>query len=236
MPDGTSVRPNGMSSAAAALQMLERRQQVLANNLANASTRGFKAENAFARLMGDALAATDTAIDMRQGNLTETRNPLDLALDGDGFFVVDTPAGERYVRSGSFRLDAERRIVDEHGNALLGDKGPIIVPPGSVNIDDSGLVSIDGRQLQRLRIENVADGRRLQHEGGTRFVPDASRVTVVPADRRVRQGHIEESNVNPLTAMTSMIDVLHRYGAAQKTLSTLDTVRGIAVNDLAKPV
>lgn len=233
---GNPVRPNGMSSAAAAMQMLERKQQVLANNLANASTRGFKAENAFARLMDDALAATDTAIDMRQGNLTETRNPLDLALDGDGFFVVDTPAGERYVRSGSFRLDSDRRIVDEHGNALLGDKGPLVVPPGSVNVDDSGLVSVDGRALQRLRVENVGDGRRLQHEGGTRFVPDASRVAISPAERRVRQGHVEESNVNALTAMTSMMDVLRRYGAAQKTLSTLDTVRGIAVNDLAKPV
>jgi flagellar basal body rod protein FlgG len=226
-----------MSSAAAALQMLERRQQVLANNLANASTRGFKAETAFSRLMGDALAATDTAIDMRQGNLTETRNPLDLALDGDGFFVVNTPAGERLVRSGSFRLDGARQIVDEHGNALLGERGgAITVPPGASNVDESGMVSVAGRQLQRLRIENVADGRRLQHEGGTRFVPDATRIAIGAAERRVRQGHIEESNVNPLTAMTSMIDVLHRYGAAQKTLSTLDTVRGIAVNDLAKPV
>ncbi len=236
MPDGIPVRPNGMSSAAAALQMLERRQQVLANNLANASTRGFKAENPFARLMNDAIAATDTAIDMRQGNLSETRNPLDIALDGDGFFVVDTPAGERFVRSGSFRLDSERRIVDEHGNALLGDKGPIVVPPGTVNIDAGGVVSVDGRTLQRLRVENVADGRRLLHEGGTRFVPDNTRTSVDPSERNVRQGHIEESNVNPLTAMTSMIDVLRRYGAAQKTLSTLDTVRGIAVNDLAKPV
>lgn len=236
MPDGTPVRPNGMSSAAAALQMLERRQQVLANNLANASTPGFKAENAFARLMGDALAATDTAIDMRQGNLTETRNPLDLALDGQGFFVVATPAGERYVRSGSFQLDKERRIVDEHGNALLCGNGPIIVPPGTINIDDSGMVSVDGRRLERLRIETVADGRRIQHEGGTRFVPDETRMTIAPQDRRVRQGFVEESNVNPMTAMTQMLEVLHRYGAAQKTLSTLDTVRGIAVNDLAKPV
>ena len=77
-----------MSSAAAALQMLERRQQVLANNLANSSTRGFKAETAFSRIMGDALASTDTALDLTPGTLTETHNTLDLAIEGDGFFVT----------------------------------------------------------------------------------------------------------------------------------------------------
>jgi flagellar basal body rod protein FlgF len=107
MPD--PVRLNGMSSSAAALQMLERRQQVLSNNLANASTRGFKAESAFTRMMNDAMASTDTALDLTQGTLTETHNTLDLAIEGDGFFVTQTPAGERFVRNGSFRLDADHR-------------------------------------------------------------------------------------------------------------------------------
>lgn len=230
------VRPNGMSSAAAALQMLERRQQVLANNLANASTRGFKAETPFSRAMGTALAATDTALDLTQGTLTETHNPLDLALDGDGFFVVRTPGGERLVRGGSFRLDAERQLTDGQGNLLLGEEGPVTVPPGAVEIDDGGLLRVNGKPVQRLRVERVADAARLAHEAGTRFVPDATRESVPAAERRVRQGWVEESNVNPLQAMTAMLDVLHRYGAAQKTLSTLDDVRAIAVKDLANPV
>lgn len=234
MPD--PVRPSGMSSAAAALQMLERRQQVLANNLANASTRGFKAETAFARIMGDALATTDTALDLTAGSLTETHNPLDLAIEGDGFFVTQTPGGERLVRNGSFRLDAERRLVDDHGNAVLGDDGPITLPPGMAEIDESGLVKVNGKPLQRLRVERVPEGTPLQHEGGTQFLPVATRQSVPPTERTVRQGFIEESNVNPMSAMTAMLEVLHRYGAAQKTLSTIDAVRGIAVNDLAKPV
>ncbi|MFN9086847.1 MAG: flagellar hook-basal body complex protein, partial [Gemmatimonadaceae bacterium] len=114
-----------MSAAAAALQMLERKQAVLANNLANASTRGFKAEMAFARLMNDQLAATETAIDLKAGTLTETHNPLDLAVEGDGFFVVQTPGGERFVRNGSFRLNADRQLVDDKGNTVLGEAGPI---------------------------------------------------------------------------------------------------------------
>lgn len=234
MPD--SVRPNGMSSAAAALQMLERRQQVLTNNLANASTRGFKAETAFARMMGDALAVTDTSLNLTQGTLTETHNALDLAIDGEGFFVTQTPAGERLVRSGSFHLDADRKLIDDHGNAVLGEDGPITLPPGVAEVDKTGLVKVNGRALQRLRMESVAPGTQLQHEGGTQFVPDASRQVMAPDRRNVRQGFVEESNVNPMEAMTAMLEVLHRYGAAQKTLSTIDAVRGIAVTDLAKPV
>ncbi|MEQ1691851.1 MAG: flagellar hook-basal body protein [Gemmatimonas sp.] len=234
MPD--PVRPNGMSSAAAALQMLERRQQVLSNNLANASTRGFKAERAFARIIGDAMATTETALDLTPGNLTETHNALDLAVEGDGFFVTQTPGGERLVRNGSFRLDADRRLVDAQGNPALGDDGPITLPPGVAEIDQSGLVKVNGKPVQRLRVERVPQGTQLQHEGGTQFIPVVSRQSVPPAERMVRQGFVEESNVNPMSAMTAMLEVLHRYGAAQKTLSTLDSVRGIAVTDLAKPV
>ena len=234
MPD--PVRPNGMSSAAAALQMLERRQQVLSNNLANASTRGFKAETAFARIIGDAMATTDTALDLSPGTLTETHNTLDLAIEGDGFFVTSTPGGERLVRNGSFRLDADRRLVTEHGNPVLGDDGPITLPLGVAEVDATGLVKVNGKPVQRLRVERVAEDTQLQHEGGTQFLPDATRQSIPPTQRIVRQGFIEESNVNPMSAMTAMLEILHRYGAAQKTLSTIDAVRGIAVTDLAKPV
>ncbi len=234
MPD--SVRPNGMSSAAAALQMLERRQQVLTNNLANASTRGFKAETAFARMMGNALAVTDTSLNLSQGTLTETNNPLDLAIQGEGFFVTQTPQGERLVRNGSFHLDAEHKLVDDHGNAVLGDSGPITVPTGLVEVDATGMLKVNGRPLQRLRMEKVAPGTQLEHEGGTQFKPDKSRQPMALEQRVVRQGFVEESNVNPMEAMTAMLETLHRYGAAQKTLSTIDAVRGIAVTDLAKPV
>lgn len=234
MPD--PVRTNGMTSAAAALQMLERRQQVLANNLANASTRGFKAESVFSRMMGDAIATTDTALDLTAGTLTETRNPLDLAMEGDGFFVTNTPAGERLVRGGSFHLDANRQLVDDHGNTVMGEDGPITLRDGLVEIDAAGQIKVDGKPAQRLRMERVAEGTQLEHEGGTQFVPDASRTSIPPAERRVKQGFVEESNVNTMSAMTAMLDVLHRFGAAQKTLSTLDSARGIAVTELAKPV
>lgn len=234
MPD--PVRPNGMSSAAAALQMLERRQAVLANNLANTTTRGFKAETAFSRMMGNALAATGTALDLTPGTLSETHNSLDLAVEGEGFFVTQTPVGERFTRNGSFHLDADRRLVDEHNNPVLGQEGPIVLPQGTIEVELTGQVKVNNRPVAMLRMETVDAGTQLTHEGGTQFVPDASRREIPPAARRVKQGFVEESNVNPMMAMTAMLDVLHRFGAAQKTLSTLDSVRGIATTEIAKPV
>jgi len=230
------VRINGIASAASAIQMLKHRQQVLANNLANSSTRGFKAETPFARMVNNALASTGTALDVTPGTMTQTNNPLDLAFEGNGYFVTQTPSGERFTRDGSFQLNADRQLVDSHGNTVLGELGPITLRNGKIEIDNEGTVKVDGRIADRLRIERVADGTDLQHEGGTQFVPDATRTSVPANERKVHQGFVEESNVNTMSAMTAMIEVLHRYGAAQKTLSTIDSVRGIATTELAKPI
>ena len=230
------VRTNGMTSAAAALQMLERRQQILANNLANANTRGFKAETAFSRMIGDAVSGTDSSIDLTQGVLTDTRNSLDVSVEGNGFLVVKTTSGERHIRGGSFQLDSSRQLVDASGNPVLGESGPITLPLGTVNIDATGLIAVNAKAVAQLRLESVDAKAKLVHEGGTMFVPDASRRAIPLAERRIHQGSVEESNVNTMSAMTQMLEVMRRYGAAQKSIATLDSTRGIAVNDLAKPL
>ena len=229
------VRTNGMTSSAAALQMLERRQQVLANNLANANTRGFKAETSFARLIGDAIAATDTSADLSQGSVTETHNNLDVAVEGDGFFVVKVGDQERHTRGGAFQLDASRQLIDANGYPVMGEDGPIVLPVGEITIGAEGTVRVDAKKVAQLRLERVDPRAKMVHEGGTMFVPDASRKSIPLDERRIRQGAVEESNVNTMAAMTEMIEVMHRYGAAQKSISTIDAIRGIAVNDLAKP-
>ncbi|GLC25387.1 flagellar hook-basal body protein [Roseisolibacter agri] len=230
----------GLTSAAASLRYWERRSEITANNLANASTDGFKAERVFARLLGAAgeeLPVAQAATDMRGGTVRTTQNPLDVALQGDGFLVVDTPAGERFTRGGSLRLDAQHRLVDAGSRPVLGEKGPIVVPAGAqVVIGDDGTVSAGGRPIDRMRVERAGAGATLAHEGGTLFVPDAGRTSVAPAERRVQQGAIEESNVNPVSAMVDMIAVQRAYASVQKAVTTLDSVREKATSELGRPV
>lgn len=234
MPD--PIRNNGLTSAAAAMQMLERRQQVLANNLANANTRGFKAETAFSKMIGDAISATDTAVDLTQGTLTETHNPLDLSVEGDGFFVIQSGGKEHHVRGGTFQLNDQHQLTDPNGNLVLGEAGPITLPKGEISVSPDGTIRAEGKVVAQLRLERVDPKAKLIHEGGTQFVVDPSRQPIPLAERKIHQGSVEESNVNTMSAMTQMIEVMQRYGSAQKSLATIDSIRGIAVNDLAKVV
>jgi flagellar basal body rod protein FlgG len=231
------MKTNGMTSAAAALRHWERRQEVVANNLANVSTVGFKAERVFSRQIGDAIPVPDAVTDRRGGTLQPTGQPFDLALDGDdAFFVVQTPNGERLTRGGSFRLDPEGRVVDAEGNALLTTEGPLAVPNGTITIDGGGTVHVGDRAIARLRIETVPRGVALQHEGGTRFLPDASRTPIASSERPVRQGFLEDSNVSSVGSMVDLIEIQRAYASVQKAITTLDGIRGVATMEIGKPV
>jgi flagellar basal-body rod protein FlgF len=227
---------NGMNSSASALRYWERRQEVSANNLANVSTDGFKAERVFARLLGGTEPVIGTSTDARAGTLRQTGNAMDVALGGKGFLVVETPAGERFSRGGSLKLDQDGFLADTDGNRVLGTDGPIHVGASSLSIGPRGDVALDGSKATSLRIEQVADGVQLAHEGGTRFVPDASRTAIDDADRDVKQGAVEESNADPLGGLVDMIGVQRAYAAVEKSISVLDHVQETATSQLGKPV
>ncbi|HEX7243922.1 MAG TPA: flagellar hook-basal body protein [Longimicrobiaceae bacterium] len=226
-----------MASAASALRYWERRQEVAAHNLANVSTDGFKAERVFARMIDDALPVADTATDLSGGTLKPSGAPLDLALEGPGFFVVGTEGGERWSRGGSFRLDEAGQVVDASGNALLGEDGPVTVPAGgAVAIDREGVVRVDGKEVAKLRVETSPPGVRLAHEAGTLFVPDAGRAPAQGDARQVRQGFTEESNVSSVGSLVDMISVQRAYASVQKAVTTLDGIRQTISTELGKPV
>ncbi|HEY8311233.1 MAG TPA: flagellar hook-basal body complex protein, partial [Gemmatimonadaceae bacterium] len=172
---GTSVRPNGMSSAAAALRYWERRQEVAANNLANVSTDGFKGQKVFARMVEGALPAADAVTDFSQGTLQNTGNPRDIALDGPGFFVVKTANGERYSRGGSVQVNESGDLTDSAGHQLLGENGPIRVAArgddqiGNLQIAKDGTVSVGNAEVGRLRIETIPAKTTLLTEGSGLF-------------------------------------------------------------------
>ena len=230
------MKINGMTQAARALQYWERRPEIVTNNLANADTHGFKAERVFARMLGESGPVADTTTDLRAGTLKVTGSPLDIALGGDGFLVVETPQGERLTRGGAFRLDEQGRIVDPNGNPLLGESGPITAQGGSIVIEATGRVTVDGKEAGRLRVETLAADAPLEHAGANLFVTTGATQPVDSEARLVRQGHLEESNVNTVGSMVDMISIQRAYASVQKAMSTLDGVRGTIVNDLGKPV
>lgn len=241
------LKNTGLTSAAAALHFYERRQQAIANNLANVNTTGFKKERVFGRMVDDAVAAADSMTDRSQGDITPTGNALDIAMQGDAFLVVQTPDGERLTRGGSLRLDDQRHLVTSQGHLVLGQDGPITLPQGDIGIGRDGIVTVQPTTGSRgaaqsritaavLRMETVPANAVLQHAGGGLFLPDAGRKAAPVADRQVMQGALESSNVNSIESLTEMIDTVRAYADVQKSISVMDDIRGIAANQIGKPV
>lgn len=225
---------SAFTGLAARMQSLD----LLANNLANVNTAGYKAQKEFYRafaasMNNSALTPVNQAIndfgmlggarvDMSSGSLQTTGNDTDLALDGSGFFVVDTKGGLRYTRNGNFSLNAIRQLVDAQGNLLQGDDGPIQVPSGTLTVSGDGTVSVDGALVGKLKIANFAPGTMLSPEGNTDFVAPAG-AEPVPGDAAVRQGMIEASNSDPITSAVALIDLQRSAEMMQRALTIFNT-------------
>ena len=194
--------------------------QVLANNLANADTPGFRAERAvFAEFLqpragkalpGDrgAAYAIDRATwrDTAHGAISTTGNPFDLALQGDGFFAVETPQGERYTRAGRFVLAGDGKLTDADGNAVLGAGGaPIVLGPNDTRVEvlGDGTVRSENGPVGQLRVVRFDDPQRLRAEGARLYASDDG--PGAPAERPgVVQGAVENSNVRPVVEITNL--------------------------------
>ncbi len=226
----------------------QHRLDTIANNLANVNTTGFKGdkqafEDTFRRYAHDLLdpntnlndkvpwpkgnilaqpRISGNVVDMSQGAMKSTGNPLDLAISGDGFFRIQTPEGEFLTRQGVYHRSAEGYIVDGHGNQLLGEGGPIQLPEtGSVLVDAKGTLSVDGEQIDTISLVRVEDPRALEKVGNSllRIRPDA-KVQAVPAeDSAVEQGFLEAANVEVVSEMVNMIEALRIFEAYQKMIS-----------------
>lgn len=238
---GSSVRPTGMSSSAAALRYWERRQEVASNNLANVSTQGFKGDRVFARMVNNGMPAADANTDFSQGSVTPTGNPYDVALDGKAFMVVKTENGERLTRGGTMHVDENGYLTNSDGNAYMGESGPIQVAtrgnmtPGALSISNTGVVNVGNTEVGRLRLETTEPGTELTREGSGLYVPPDKRTKLGADASVVRQGALEESNVSSISQMVDMISIQRAYTAVQKAMSTLDATRGIATTELGRP-
>lgn len=216
---------------------LMREMQVIANNIANISTTGFRREGVifseYVRRVEDAPSlsfASGSArnVDLRQAGLSQTGGSFDFAIQGEGFFLVETPDGQRLTRAGAFTPDAEGILVNYDGYRLLDEGGaPIFVPPdaGGVALGRDGTLSAGGDPIARLGLWRPTDPLSLQHQGGTLFVADG----VEPAEGAVlMQGFLEESNVDPISEIARMISVQRAYELGQGFLEKEDErMRGV---------
>lgn len=224
----------GIQNAARTLVNYQRLQNVLANNLANVSTEGFKADFFRLELPGNSATPVPvTAIDLRQGSLRDTGRMLDVALEGDGFLVVQTAAGERLTRGGPLRLDAGGMLVDAQGDQVLGENGPIVITGASTVIGSDGVVEVDGVEVGVLRLETVADKAILTKEAAGRFA--TSGATVAATDAKLHQATIEESNFNPVLGTVEMITIAREFEANMSSLRAMDDVLGNVVNEIGRP-
>jgi flagellar basal-body rod protein FlgG len=197
---------------------------VIANNLANANTDGFKRDFAHI-LQSDNGFDVGTQIDLAPGDMTSTGNELDVAINGPGFFAIQTPNGVRYTRNGSFSLDANGELVTKDGMPVLSKNGSTInVGHGRAAIQDGGVLTVDGNETATLKIVTFPDPIKLQKEGANQLAwngsPDA--VQDVP-DPQLKSGSLEHSNVNAMDEMVHLMTSYREFEAVQKSLRTLMT-------------
>lgn len=226
----------GLYSAASGLESATEYQDVTAHNLANASTPGYRQRGliseTFDRVLGRTLAPTGSTVgtrvsgayhDFRPGPIRHTGDPFDFALsEPDQFFTLAGPNGRLYTRNGSFRLTPEGDLLSQSGYPVVGEDGPIRVPPETVRIDvaQDGSVIADGNPAGRIRPVRFADLGQLAAAGPTLYAagPGAG---PQPTDGRVLRGYREGSNVQPADAMVRMILSTRFFDAAQRSLRTI---------------
>lgn len=181
---------------------------------------------------GSYLEATYT--DPSQGGLQATGRPLDVALNGPGFFAVATPAGTRYTRAGNFQLNANQELVTPQGYPVLGQGGPITVAGGFVTIDDIGVVRVDGAEVDQLRVVEFPEPQLLARQGDTLFqAPPPVEATAVDAtDTAVVHQHLERANVELVEELVQMIGIQRAFDLSARAVAAVDRTLGVAVQQI----
>lgn len=226
---------------------LRNQLSVVANNLANMNTTGFKSQRLLFEeyLMPVAEASSferpdqkysyvldyGASSDFEAGAISLTQNTFDVAIEGEGFFVVGDPEGERYTRNGAFHLDATGQLVTADGRPVMGDGGPLVftADDGDVTIAEDGTVSTELGVKGRLRVVRFEDPQTLERVGDNLFAGEAP---LAAESVRVQQGAIEKSNVSGVVEMTRMIEVTRNYTTVSKMLSDGDELLRKAIERL----
>jgi len=241
---------SGYYAACAGLAAQTQALELVAHNLANLSTTGFRGEQTtFRSLLAGRPGANANPIniavnnfgvlsgsrfDLASGSLAPTGNALDVAVAGSGFLVVQSAQGVLYTRDGSFHMSPTGQLVTSQGNTVLGEQGAVTLPNGNVAISSDGTISVDGAVVDKLRLVEFPPGTSFTAVGDATYSAPAGSA-VVAADSSVRQGMLEGSNVSPTESVVQLITVQRNAEMMARVLSALDgQLNQVAVQDLPK--
>ena len=241
---------SGFYAACTALMARTQALDLVANNLANVSTPGFRAQHDVFRslLTGSSMLPMnglnqavnnysvlgDSHLDFTQGNIQKTGNDLDLAIQGSGFFVVNSTAGPVYTRNGNFHVSAQGKLVSAQGDLVMGTTGPIDVVGGPVSISPDGTISVNGAVAGQLKIVDFPPGTPLESVGATYYsAPPKTEIAATSAS--LQQGSLEASNVNPVASTVELVTVQRYAELMQRALSMFHSdMNQIATEDLPR--
>jgi flagellar basal-body rod protein FlgF len=240
---------SGYYAACSALVTRMRALDTIANNLANSSTVGFRSgRDAFSSVLAGADAGSGalnqainnygvigaSSLDLSQGSLQKTDSDLDLAIEGKGFFAVQTANGPMYTRDGAFQISANGQLTTSNGDPVMGSQGVITLPPGPIAISADGTISSNNAVVGQLRIADFPADAQLASAGGSYYTAPAN--TAVPSTASsVRQGMLESSNVNPVEGMVALVTAQRSAEMMQRALSMFNSeIDKTATQDLPK--
>lgn len=242
----------GLYTAFLGMRARQRTLDTQANNIANASTAGFKAEQLVYRAVeaeikntgdpqqqtqpGDkqmlvAGVASSNTTDFSIGSIRETGRNLDVALEGDAFLQIQTPRGPRYTRAGSLTLDSTGQLVTHNGDLVVGSRGAITIPNnGQISIGEDGTISVGTQTVDRLKLVRFNNpNAALEKEGNSLFVATGAEKPLANTNTRVVQGALENSNINSISEMVAMINNNREFDSLQRSVTLL-------MNDLGRKV
>ena len=229
---------SGLYAACAGLMARSQQLDTVASNLANSSTSGFHGQkNVFGTVLAEAArhgsynalnqvtnsygVLSGTMLDNAQGTFAQTGNPLDVALEGPGYLKVQTASGIAYTRNGSLQVSSTGKLTTALGDPVLGQSGPITLPPGAPTISSDGTISSGGAVVAKLQIVNFAPATIPLTQGSSYYTAPVSQEIAVPGTG-VRQGAVESSNVSPIDGTVELITAQRATEMMRHVLTMLD--------------
>ena len=245
MNSGIYTVYSGMQSQADALD-------IIANNLANVNTTGFKAEKAFFTVLQQSVDEVENrnplqsainkpvtvrgTFDGQKGSLTRTDRDMDIAIEGKGFLVVQTPAGIRYTRNGSLDINSQGVLTSADGHPVLGvENKPIVLGPEKIQINLNGEIQQKGEMVDQLKLVQFENLSALEKEGASLFLSRNGQELELESDANIKVGYLEQSNVNPVTAMVHMVSIMRNFEAIQKSMNLItNDINKTAIEKLSR--